>query len=281
MSRAASAESMPVQRASRYDSDTYFIETCDALAALDIDRDAFAHDHAVLLLKPDAAVTGAMGAAIAWLLDHRYRIVAACAVQLTPLHIRALWYFNWHHATPERRRLADRLASLSPSVVLVVSHPDRKQPVSVRLTADKGPADPAQRKPDHLRHALAAGTYLLNKVHTPDDPDDVLRELSIYFPESQLGAVISACAGGADASAGAIRIVEGIESGLECKSSDLAAAQDAVWTDLGGFATGERPRSGAEWLAVLAEAEKRDISIDPWFHIVIESAYLPMHRDRR
>ncbi|NTY60982.1 nucleoside-diphosphate kinase [Mycolicibacterium sphagni] len=281
MSRAASAESIPVHRASRYDEDTYFIETCDALAALDIDRDAFAHDHGVLLLKPDAAVTGAMGAAIAWLLEHRYRIVAACAVQLTPLHIRALWYFNWHHATPERRRLADRLASLSPSVVLVVSHPDREQPVSVRLTADKGPADPAQRKPDHLRHALAAGTYLLNKVHTPDDPDDVLRELSIYFPESQLGAVISASAGGVDASADAVRIVEGIESSLECKSTDLAAAQDAVWTDLGGFVTGARPRSGAEWLAALADAERRDISIDPWIHIVIESAYLPMHRGRR
>jgi hypothetical protein len=148
------------------------------------------------------------------------------------------------------------------------------------LTADKGPADPAQREPDHLRYALAAGTYLLNKVHTPDDPDDVLRELSIYFPEPQLGAVISACVGGADASADAVRIVDGIESGLECKSGDLAAAQDAVWTHLRGIATAQRPSSGTEWLAALADAEKRGISVDPWFRIVIESAYLPMHRRR-
>jgi len=280
MSRAGNAESMPVLQSSRYDADTYYIETCDALAALDIDRDAFAHDNAVLLLKPDAAVTGAMGAAITWLLEHGYRIVAADAVQLTPLHIRALWYFNWHQATPERRRLADRLAALSPSVVLVVSHPDRGRPVSVRLTADKGPADPAQREPDHLRYALAAGTYLLNKVHTPDDPDDVLRELSIYFPEPQLGAVISASVGGADASADAVRIVDGIESGLECKSGDLAAAQDAIWPDLREIATARRPSSGTEWLTALADAEKRDIAVDPWFRIVIESAYLPMHRRR-
>ncbi len=134
---------------SRYDLDTYFIETCDALAAMNIDQRAFAHDHAVMLLKPDAAVTGSMGgSAITWLRDHGYRIVGgAYAVQLTYLHLRALWYFNWHRATAERRRVADRLARLSPSLVLVVGHPDSDQPVSVRLTADKGPADPTERLP--------------------------------------------------------------------------------------------------------------------------------------
>ncbi|WP_396925561.1 nucleoside-diphosphate kinase [Mycolicibacterium sp.] len=264
---------------SRYDLDTYFIETCDALAAMNIDQRAFAHDHAVMLLKPDAAVTGSMGSAITWLRDHGYRIVGAYAVQLTYLHLRALWYFNWHRATAERRRVADRLARLSPSLVLVVGHPESDQPVSVRLTADKGPADPAERLPHHLRHALAAGTYLLNKVHTPDDPDDVLRELSIYFPDPQLSAVISACVEGADATADAVRIVEGIESGLDLKRGDLAAAQDAVWQDLGGIGTGNRPQTGEEWLAALKDGDTRDIGVDPWFRIVIESSYLPMHRE--
>lgn len=264
---------------SRYDSDTYFIETCDALAALNIDRHAFADENALMLLKPDAAVTGAMGSAITWLRNHGYRIVGAYAVQLTYLHLRALWYFNWHRATAERRRVADRLARLSPSLVLVVGHPDSDQPVSVRLTADKGPADPAERQPNHLRHALAAGTYLLNKVHTPDDPDDVLREMSIYFPDPQLSAVISACVDGADATADAARIVDSIESGLDLKRGDLAAAQDAVWQGLDGVGTCDRPQTGEEWLAALVDADKRDIGVDPWFRIVIESSYLPMHRD--
>lgn len=30
---------------SRYELDTYFIETCDALAAMKVDQRAFAHDH--------------------------------------------------------------------------------------------------------------------------------------------------------------------------------------------------------------------------------------------
>ncbi|EHB55885.1 nucleoside diphosphate kinase [Mycolicibacterium rhodesiae JS60] len=271
-------ESMPVQQPSRYDSDTYFIETCDALTALNIDPDTFGYENAILLLKPDAAVTGAMRPAIDWLLEHGYRIVGASAVQLTYLHLRALWYFNWHRATSERRRVADRLAGLTPSLVLVIRHSDAEQPVSVRLTADKGPADPALRQPGELRHALAAGTYLLNKVHTPDDPDDVLRELSIYFPEPKLSAVISACVAGADATSDAVRIVDDIESGLERRSGDLAAAQAAIWQGLREVGVGNRPRTGEEWLAALADAEKRDIGVDPWFRIVVESSYLPMHR---
>ncbi|WP_156686408.1 nucleoside-diphosphate kinase [Mycobacterium sp. Marseille-P9652] len=262
----------------RYDRDTYFLETCDALAALQIDRDAFARRNALLLLKPDAAITGAMRPAVTWLLDHGYRIVGAYPVRFTGLHIRALWYFNWHDATRERRRLADRLAGLSPAVVLVVTHPDDAQPVSVRLTADKGPADPARREPGQLRHELGAGTYLLNLIHTPDNPDDVLRELSIYFAEPLLSEVLSECATGADASAEAFRIVDRIESGLDRRSGDLAAAQDAICAELTRIGITERPRSGGEWLGALDEASRRGVRLDPWFSTVIEASYLPMHR---
>ena len=122
---------------SRHASDTYFLETRDALERLSIDPDEFGWRTALLLLKPDAAVTGGMGRAVTWLTEHGYRIVGAHVVELTHLHLRALWYFNWHRATPERRRLADQLAGLSASIVLVVTHPDDSVPASVRLTADK------------------------------------------------------------------------------------------------------------------------------------------------
>ena len=262
----------------RYDRDTYFLETLDALTASGIDPESFGHRHALLLLKPDAAVTGAMRPAVLWLLDHGYGIVDARAVQFTPLHIRALWYFNWHRATPERRRLADRLAGLSPALVVVVTHPDESVPVSVRLTADKGPADPAQREPGQLRHTLGAGTYMLNMVHTPDNADDVLRELSIYFGEPLLGEVIAGCSAGADASPEAIRLADEIERGVGRRSGDLTAAQDGLWSDLRGSGMTQRPDSGEQWLAVLDDADRRGAHVDIWFRTVIESAYLPMHR---
>ena len=263
---------------SRYETDTYFVETRDALARLKIDAAEFSYSRAVLLLKPDAAVTGGMGRAVTWLLEHGYTIVGAHPVVLTPLHLRALWYFNWHRATAERRMLADQLAQVSPSLVLIVTHPDRDVPVSVRLTSDKGPADPAQRKPGQLRHALSSGTYLLNQVHSPDDPDDVLRELSIYFTESVLGGVISAAALGDDAAEQAKRFAAEIESGVPRRSGDLTAAQADTWVRLQESGVRSRPETGREWIAAIDAADRLRISLDAWYRIVLQSAYLPMHR---
>lgn len=267
------------RRTTRYQCDTYYVQTRDVLTQLHIDADEFAWRHAVLLLKPDAAVTGGMGRAVAWLEANGYRIVGATAVALTPLHVRALWYFNWHKATPHRRRLADQLAGLSQSIVLIVTHPDDDVPVSVRLTADKGPADPAQREPGQLRHALASGTYLLNQVHSPDDPDDVLRELSIYFDEAQLPAVLSACMGEVEAGADAARLATRIESGCVRGSVDIAEAQDAIWEDLQAAGVTSRPRTGPDWIAALAVADGQHLVVDQWYRIVLEAACLPMHRN--
>ncbi|MGJ6126498.1 nucleoside-diphosphate kinase [Mycolicibacterium sp. Y3] len=263
---------------SRYQTDTYFVQTRDALARLRIDADEFSFHRAVLLLKPDAAITGGMSRAVAWLREHRYGIVGAHPVALTPLHLRALWYFNWHRATAERRMLADQLAQLSPSLVLIVTHPDRDRPVSVRLTADKGPADPDQRVPGQLRYALSSGTYLLNQVHSPDDPDDVLRELSIYFSEVVLGEVISAAALGDDASADALRIAAEIESGVPRRSGDLAAAHADTWNRLQGSGAVPQPETGRHWIAAIEAADRHRIPLDTWYRIVLQSAYLPMHR---
>lgn len=261
-----------------YASDTYFLEAWDALVAAKIDPTQFGHRHGLLLLKPDAAITGAMRPAVSWLLGHGYRIVGAYPVSLTRLHLRALWYFNWHRATPERRLLADRLAGLSMSVVLVLTHPDEALPVSSRLTAEKGPADPNLRETWHLRSVLSAGNYLLNLVHSADHPDDVLRELGVYFGEPQLGEVIVACASDSDASAEAFRIVDRIEAAVVRRPGDLASAEDAIWAELLAVDMTERPGSGEEWLSALDDADERGVLLDAWFRTVIESAYRPLHR---
>lgn len=259
-------------------TDIYHLETRDALARLELDTHDFSYRTAVLLLKPDAAVTGGMGRAVSWLTDNGYRIVGAHAVALTHLHLRALWYFNWHRATAQRRTLADQLARISPSLVLIVTHPDDTVPVSVRLTADKGPADPALRIPGQLRHALSSGTYLLNQVHSPDDPDDVLRELSIYFAEPVLCEVISGCAAGADKAREAARLARQIEAGVERRSGALADVHEAAWSQLHAAGVRSRPQTGPDWMTAIETADRSGRPLEPWYRLVLESAYLPMHR---
>ena len=109
-------------------------------------------------------------------------------------------------------------------------------------------------------------------------PDDVLRELSIYFAGPELSEVIAACAAGADASADAARLADQIESGVERRSGDLAVTHDMVWQHLRASGATARPRTGQEWVAALDLADRHYVPVDPWFRIMLESAYLPMHR---
>src|SRR5699024_11501397 len=44
------------------------------------------------------------------------------------------------------------------------------------------PTAPDRRRPEHLRGRLPGGSYLLNQVHTADEPADALRELGSTSP---------------------------------------------------------------------------------------------------
>lgn len=163
--------------------DTWYLEASEQLAERTEDAAAEGARTAVLLIKPDGVCAGAAPAAVDWLLEAGYTIHDAAALELGRNDIRALWLHQWNIASAERRGLADVIRSLSPSLVLVLGRDrtDGDIPTSVELTSAKGPTDPTKRVPGELRHALPTDSYLLNFVHTPDEPADVLRELGIYF----------------------------------------------------------------------------------------------------
>lgn len=170
-----------------FGSDTYFLESVEQLGTLTADVDGFLHRHAALLLKPDAVVSRQLPTTVDWLARNGFRIVAAERTRLTRTVVRSLWYFQWNLATPERRRLADLFTDSCDSVVLIVrqdadgAEAPPSAPASVVLTERKGPTDPRARVPGQLRHETGRYSYLLNLVHTPDEPADVARELGIYF----------------------------------------------------------------------------------------------------
>lgn len=172
--------------------DTWYLEASEQLAGRTADAAAEGARTAVLLIKPDGVCAGAAPAAVDWLLEAGYTIHDAAAARLGRNDIRALWLHQWNIASPERRGLADVIRSLSPSLVLVLGRDrvERDVPTSVELTAAKGPTDPAKRVPGELRHALPTDSYLLNFVHTPDEPADVLRELGIYFDTARRAQTI-------------------------------------------------------------------------------------------
>ncbi|MFE1594908.1 nucleoside-diphosphate kinase [Nocardia sp. NPDC058705] len=255
-----------------YVGDTYVLETVEQLERMGIDAATFAREHSLLLLKPDAIVARAVEPTLQWLGENGFRVVGAQRVAVDRNLARALWYFAWNIASPQRRRLADLLVGISDVLLLVIQGPDTEPPVSVRLTAAKGATDPRKRQPGELRYLLGRHSYLLNLVHSPDDPADVLRELAIYFDERTRSRVLTQALTGTDQTATATALAHELYAEAPARSFDRAEALTRVCAEL------ERPEpeSEADCAELLEAAWAAGRDLDPWSVIVLGSYVLPM-----
>lgn len=266
------------EKVTAYAGDTYLQETVEQLDRLGVDAAKFARAHSMLLLKPDAIVARSVEPTLNWLADNDFRVVSAFRVAVDRHFARALWYFAWNIASPERRRLADLLVGISDVLVLVVRGEDAELPVPVRLTEAKGPTDPGRRRPGELRHLLGRHSYLLNLVHSPDDPADVLRELAIYLDDDRRAKVITEASDGADRSSDALAIAHDLYTQAPARSFDRADALGRILRDLekAGAAPAFADRTDADCARLLYSAWAEGRELDPWSVIVLGSYVLPM-----
>ncbi|GAA5072803.1 nucleoside-diphosphate kinase [Nocardia iowensis] len=268
------------EKVTAYVDDTYVQETVEHLDRLGVDAAKFAREHSLLLLKPDAIVARSVEPTLKWLADNNFRVVSAFRVAVDRHFARALWYFAWNIASPERRRLADLLVGISDVLVLVVRGVDAELPVPVRLTEAKGATDPRKRKPGELRYLLGRHNYLLNLVHSPDDPADVLRELAIHLDERSRATVVAQAGTGDDRSADALVIADDLYAQAPARSFDRATAVETILRDLertGSTAPpGFDPQDDAECARLLYSAWADGRELDPWSVIVLGSYVLPM-----
>lgn len=268
------------EKVAAYLGDTYVQESVDQLDRAGVDAAKFAREHSLLLLKPDAIVGRAVEPTLEWLAGNGFRVVDAGRVTGDRLLARALWYYSWNIASTERRRLADLLVGICDVLVLVVAGADAELPVPVRLTEAKGPTDPRKRRPGELRNLLGQHSYLLNLVHSPDDPADVLRELAILFDEPRRADVIAHAGAGADRSAEAARLAAELYASTPARDFDRTTAARRLIADaeLAGLSIpgGIDPESDQDCARLLATAWDRGVELDPWSVIVLGSYVLPM-----
>ncbi|WP_306192093.1 MULTISPECIES: nucleoside-diphosphate kinase [unclassified Streptomyces] len=262
-----------------YGADTYFQEGHEHLAALTGDVSGFAHHHATLLLKPDAVVARRLETAVRWLSEQGFRIVGAAITRLTRTMIRALWYFQWNLATPCRRRLAALFLEDADALVLVV-RPDHALdvPSSVELTRLKGPTDPDARTPGQLRHRLGRYSYLLNLVHTPDEPADVMRETAVHFGEAERDRLLRSALAGEDRTRHALELADRLYAATEPRALDFEPAVERLRTALSRHLG---PRPAADPRRLLEAAWHHGADLDPWDTVIVGSRVLPMRRPGR
>jgi hypothetical protein len=128
-----------------------------------------------------------------FVVDRGFVPVATASVPISRSAAHHLWRFQWNAATTDRVELTNLVNARSESMLIVlrdmVAGP---VPTAIKLWKMKGSAYAHRRTEEHLRTALGMHSRMLGFVHTPDEPADLVRELSILLDPRALTQLLRA-----------------------------------------------------------------------------------------
>jgi nucleoside diphosphate kinase len=270
-----------------YAGDTYFRESFEDLNQVADSAERFCHDHALLLLKPDAVVARRLGAALRWVIANGFTIVWADAVTIDRHGIRALWQYGLNAASRDRRDAADLYVTASQCLLVILAMPGRPRAATLLLSEAKGPADPVGCRPGQLRYDVGSVNYQLNLVHTADEPADLLRELAVLCDHETRLALYRRTLAADDRSAEAFDLVRRLEAATPAVRLDIEPTLDELAAAAGAAAdpTGPLPyllaliariRAGQsrDWRRLLRLARECGVPVSRWQRIVLATHLL-------
>lgn len=177
----------------RYCDDLYFQEgwasfwaVCDAEHALR--RLTF------LLVKPEAIAGRRVAVILEFLREHRYRVVGTWPVRMGRHQVRALWGYQLNAVPIAHVRALELLVGSGDLFLAGLDH----QPDGDQAGAAESLAELKSSAGDGLRDRLGCSALMINFVHAPDEPADVLRELAILCDARAQRQIISTMLTAAD-----------------------------------------------------------------------------------
>lgn len=133
------------------------------------------------MLKPDAIASGKAGAIIAHIQNEGFSVRAARLTRLTPA--QAGKFYEVHK---DRPFYADLVAFMTSGPVLPMAL-EREDAVA-HFRKVIGATDPAEAAPGTIRK-LFAESKGKNAVHGSDSPENGVREVAFFFPESEIAGL--------------------------------------------------------------------------------------------
>jgi hypothetical protein len=200
---------MSRRKAELYEQDTYFRESVQEFRYLADSVNRLA----LLLLKPDAVVSGQLASLLEEVADHGFTPIYVQVVTIDRLMFRSLWWYQHNAVTIDRLAVMSRLVRATPSVLILLRDDrlpprfnGRHWPASVRLTSLKG----------QFRQILATSNSMFSLIHTSDEPIDLLRELAILLDEGQRRDIVARLSAvGADRMPDLMGAARALVSGIE------------------------------------------------------------------
>lgn len=245
------------EKARLYAEETWFRDAWAVLAE-DVDEPAvLAERHAILMIKPDAIAARAVTDVLASARESGFVPAAVRPIRLSRHVLRALWLFKFNIATVERMLITDLIHDQCANLVVLVrdERPEAGLPASLRLTSWKGPSNPERRRPGQLRSRIPIQNRLLSRVHTSDEPADVVRELGIFLARDELRRLAAEARGGGDAEAETHALTERLYDAVPAHDLRLETAVPRVGETAERLGA-ERPvEERPRWMAVARACE--------------------------
>ena len=178
-----------------YRFDSYFAEAAfDCASGFGPHWTSEILQYGLIVFKPEAVVGRRVNIALASLEAREFSILALAPITFDSAVTHALWRYQLNFATLDRLRLQTVFRPATPTICAIVTHQRKDDcvtcPVQVRLKGLKGAAQPEQRSKSSLRELLAAPNALLNFVHAPDEPADLVREMGVLWNVTERRALI-------------------------------------------------------------------------------------------
>ena len=133
------------------------------------------------IIKPDAVQAANAGNVLAHLERDGFRIRAARMVRLSQPQAEA--FYAVHRERPFFRSLVSFMTS-GPCLPLALERDD----AVARLREVIGATDPAEAKAGTIRK-LYAQSKERNAIHASDSPENAVREVAFFFPESEIAGL--------------------------------------------------------------------------------------------
>jgi hypothetical protein len=138
------------------------------------------------MFSPLCVASGRVPRAVTWLLAAGFEVPCVFSLQLHRKHVVGLWAHLIPRLPQRRVDVVIEALTAGPSVLVGLRRPSGEVSAAEHLSEIKGSADPSVRHESSLRSYLGAPNLLTSLVHTPDGPEDLLRELQVLLRGDEL-----------------------------------------------------------------------------------------------
>jgi Nucleoside diphosphate kinase len=147
-----------------------------------------------ILFKAEAIVGRRVEIGLRFLRAHGFEALDARALRFDRHLVRAFWRYQLNAAPLATLQVVDMIAASAEFLLVTLRHTGASAEASaaVRLSTCKGSSRSADRRRGQLRDLMVSPTLLLNFVHAPDEPADLVRELGVLLGAMERREVLAA-----------------------------------------------------------------------------------------